>query len=191
MELDLQIGELDLNDIGEWPILAKLGVVVGLMVLVIGGVFYFDTQPQLQSWSSSFAEQATELKKFEEAQKTAAQLEQYKQQLEEMKNQFKDMRKRLPSKTEIAPLLVSVSKEGLNAGLEFELFKPQAEVPKKDFYEKSIDIKVIGTFHQFGVFVSQLAALQRIVTIHNVTITPRDKKLEMSAIIKTYRYSEK
>jgi type IV pilus assembly protein PilO len=102
------------------------------------------------------------------------------------------MLRQLPNKTEVADLLVDVSQTGLASGLEFELFKPQAEVPREFYAELPISIKVTGDYHEFGDFVSGVAALPRIVTLHNVGISRKDKSgnLVMNLTAKTYRYLE-
>jgi type IV pilus assembly protein PilO len=110
-----------------------------------------------------------------------------------MEESFGAMLRQLPNRTEVADLLVDVSQTGLAAGLEFELFQPQAEVPKDFYAELPIKIRVVGTYHEFGEFVSGLAALPRIVTIHDVQISPRQSKsksgeLVLEAMARTYRY---
>jgi len=136
---------------------------------------------------------------FEGKQKKAANLDAYKQQLAEMQESFGAMLRQLPDKTEVAALLVDVSQTGLAAGLEFELFKPTGEVPKDFYAELPIQIQVVGGYHEFGNFISGLAALPRIVTIHNISIAPRSKRgggvssenpLTLKATAKTYRYLE-
>ena len=99
------------------------------------------------------------------------------------------MLRQLPNRTEVADLLVDVSQTGLAAGLEFELFQPQPEVPKDFYAELPIKIRVVGKYHEFGEFVSGLAALPRIVTVHNVGIRPREGgNLVLEATARTYRY---
>ena len=101
------------------------------------------------------------------------------------------MLRQLPNRTEVADLLVDVSQTGLAAGLEFELFKPQGEVPKDFYAELPIKLRVVGNYHEFGEFVSGLAALPRIVTVHDVKIKPRGRgssQLLLEATAKTYRY---
>jgi type IV pilus assembly protein PilO len=128
---------------------------------------------------------------FESKQAKAVNLEKYKKQLEEMKQSFGAMLRQLPNKTEVADLLVDVSQTGLASGLEFELFDPQEEVPREFYAELPIQIRVFGNYHELGEFISGLAALPRIVTIHDVTMEPRkDGELVMSATAKTYRYLE-
>ena len=111
-------------------------------------------------------------------------------QLEEMRESFGAMLRQLPNKTEVADLLVDVSQTGLASGLEFVLFQPQAENPREFYAELPITISVIGDYHEFGNFVSGVAALPRIVTLHNVTINGAGKQLTMNLTAKTYRYLE-
>jgi type IV pilus assembly protein PilO len=111
--------------------------------------------------------------------------------MEEMKISFGAMLRQLPSKTEVANLLADVSQTGMSSGLEFELFKPGSEVPADFYAELPIQIRVIGDYHQFGEFVSKVAALPRIVTLHDFSIQGKDKeegKLAMDITAKTYRY---
>lgn len=192
--MDLQqLNDLDFSNIGDWPGAIKIVVVVLLCALVIGGWFYFDTQEQLERLEAAERKEQSLRNTFESKQKKAASLDAYKQQLAEMRESFGAMLRQLPDKTEVAALLVDVSQTGLGAGLEFELFKPAGEVPRDFYAELPISIKVVGDYHEFGNFISGLAALPRIVTIHNVNITPRDKArkgspLLLQATAKTYRY---
>jgi type IV pilus assembly protein PilO len=111
-----------------------------------------------------------------------------------MRESFGAMLRQLPNKTEVADLLVDVSQTGLAAGLEFELFNPQNEIPKDFYAELPIQIRVIGNYHEFGDFVSGVAALPRIVTVSDITISPKAKAdgdlLAMNLTAKTYRYME-
>ena len=130
---------------------------------------------------------------FERKQAKAVNLEKYKKQLEEMKQSFGAMLKQLPHKTEVADLLVDVSQTGLAAGLEFELFDPQSENRREFYAELPIKLKVRGDYHEMGEFISGLAALPRIVTIHNVVVAKgkgqnKEDPLVMEATAKTYRY---
>ncbi len=191
--MDLQqLNDLDFSNLGDWPIVVKLVAVLLACSLVVGGWYYFDTQPQLEQLAKAEKNETKLRKTFEKKQKKAANLEAYKQQLAEMRESFGAMLRQLPDKTEVAALLVDVSQTGLAAGLEFELFKPVKE-RRRDFYaELPIQLKVIGNYHEFGDFISGLAALPRIVTIHNVQIKTRKgggaKSLQLTATAKTYRY---
>ncbi len=192
-----QLNNLELNNIGEWPMPIKAIVVVLACVGVGFAWYYFDTKEQLANLSR---EEATELDlraTFEARQQKAANIDAYRQQLEEMKETFGAMLRQLPDRTEVAALLVDVSQTGLAAGLRFELFQPRGEVLKEFYAELPISIRVTGEYHEFGRFISGLAALPRIVTIHDVNIGHSKKggkgagganKLALSATVKTYRY---
>lgn len=130
---------------------------------------------------------------FEQKQKKAANFDAYKAQLAEIERSFGTMLRQLPGRTEIPNLLVDISQTGLAAGLQEELFQPSDEI-QKDFYaEKPIRIRLKGSYHEFGKFVSDIAALPRIVTLHNVEIEPENAsgpadELVMNVTAKTYRY---
>jgi len=186
-----ELNELDLSNIGDWPAAIKLILIVILCGLVITAWYFLDTEDQyLELQRVENTEQ--ELRQdFEVKQAKAANLEAYRAQLAEMKESFGAMLRQLPNRTQVADLLVDVSQTGLAAGLEFELFQPQPEVPKDFYAELPIKIRVIGTYHEFGEFVSGLAALPRIVTVHDVSMKPRSKdsgQLVMEATARTYRY---
>jgi len=186
---------LNINNIGSWPSSIKIVTIVFLCGIVAGLVYYFDTQGQLDEL---YGNQAKELELkgiFETKQKKAANLDEYRQQLEEIEKSFGDLLRQLPDKTQVPDLLVDVSQTGLASGLEFELFKPGNEIHKEFYAELPIEIRVLGSYMEFGSFISGLAALPRIVTIHNIKILPRrdasgvkNKPLVMEALVKTYRY---
>ncbi|KRT54094.1 type IV pilus inner membrane component PilO [endosymbiont of Ridgeia piscesae] len=191
-----ELNELDFNNIGQWPMVVKLILVLIVCVLVGAVGYYVDTEKQLKKLKQVEQKELKLRDEFVEKQSKAANLDAYKKQLEEMKQSFGAMLRQLPNKTEVADLLVDVSQTGLAAGLEFELFKPQGEVPREFYAELPIKIKVNGYYHEFGDFISGLAALPRIVTIHNVNISHRkrrtagadDGRLILEATAKTYRY---
>lgn len=189
----MDINELDLTNVARWPAAAKAVIILLLMGCVIFLGYWFHTKDQLVSLEE-IEQKEQELKTvFEKKAKLAVNLEAYEKQLEEMRESFGAMLRQLPNKTEVADLLVDVSQTGLASGLEFELFKPQVEVPREFYAELPISIKVTGDYHEFGDFVSGVAALPRIVTLHNVNISRRDAKsgdLVMNLTAKTYRYLE-
>ena len=196
-ELKLQLQNLDPKDVGNWPIVIKGGAIAILCAIVLAAGFWFDTRNQLGVLEQAQKKENTLKADFVEKQHKAANLAIYKQQMEEMKRSFGTMLRQLPSKTEIAELLVDISQTGLNNGLEFELFKPEAEVPEDFYAVLPIKIKVTGDYHEFGKFVSDVAVLPRIVTLHDINITPsKDDKtndgnhLVMEVTAKTYRYLE-
>ena len=193
------LNNLELSDIGDWPIAAKAIATFLLCILLGVAWYYLDTEDQLLALEKVEKQELALKKQFEDKQRKAANLEAYKKQLKEMRQSFNAMLQQLPNRSEVADLLVDVSQTGLAAGLEFELFDPAGEVAKEFYAELPINIRVIGNYHEFGEFISGLAALPRIVTIHNVSIMPRGKgkkgkrvspnsKLVLNAIAKTYRY---
>ena len=186
-----ELNELDFNNIGNWPVPAKAFIVLLLCVGVAVGWYYFNTEEQLLDLETAEKKEQTLRSEFESKQAKAVNLEKYKKQLEEMRQSFGAMLRQLPNRTEVADLLVDVSQTGLASGLEFELFDPQDEVPREFYAELPIKLQVFGDYHELGSFISGLAALPRIVTIHDVTVSPRSGNLlVMSATAKTYRYLE-
>ena len=189
MELS-SINDIDFSESGEWPLAGKIFFIVLLCALIWGGGYYFvlkDKQEQLKT----LQQKEVQLKKtFEIKQAKAANLDAYKKQMKEMRVSFASMLKQLPKKSEVADLLVDISRTGLVNGLEFELFKPEAEHPVDFYAELPIKMRVTGTYHQFGEFVSGIAALPRIVTLHDFSMGPMNKsgKMTMDITAKTYRY---
>jgi type IV pilus assembly protein PilO len=200
-----QLQQLDFKDIGRWPLLFRaLGVLVVFVVVTVLLVWYFvwganGNRPELLKARD---EQVTLWNTFDEKQRKAANLEAYRQQLAEIERTFGAMLRQLPGRTEVPSLLVDISQTGLAAGLQERLFQPGAE-SKKDFYaELPIKIQLTGGYHEFGMFVSGIAALPRIVTLHDIEITrsgarsggsrrgapaPTDQ-LTLNLTAKTYRY---
>lgn len=197
LAIEFNINDLDPNDIGGWPLPIRIIVILIMLVLMGGALYYFDTEEQLLRIDNAQKKEATLRRSIEEKQSKAANLDAYKQQLQEMKETFGVMLRQLPNESQVADLLVDVSQTGLASGLEFELFQPQSEIQREFYAELPIQITVNGTYMEFGTFVSGLAALPRIVTIHDIQLIPvgDDKnkkgdyrKLKMSAVAKTYRY---
>jgi type IV pilus assembly protein PilO len=188
--MNLELDQLDLADVARWPAAARAVVILFLMGGVIFLGYWFHTKDQLLELET-VERQETDLRViFEKKAQQAANLEAYEKQLEEMRESFGAMLRQLPNKTEVADLLVDVSQTGLASGLEFELFKPQQENPREFYAELPISIRVIGEYHEFGNFVSGVAALPRIVTLHNVNISRAGNLLAMDLTAKTYRYLE-
>ena len=189
--MNLELDQLDLADVARWPAAARAVVILFMMAAVIFLGYWFHTKDQLLELDK-VEQQELDLKViFEKKAQQAANLEAYEKQLEEMRESFGAMLRQLPNKTEVADLLVDVSQTGLASGLEFELFQPQAENPREFYAELPIRIRVIGEYHEFGNFVSGVAALPRIVTLHNVNISRAgNNMLSMDLTAKTYRYLE-
>jgi type IV pilus assembly protein PilO len=185
-----QFKGLDPNDPGSWPVLVKAVAVIALCLAVLFAGYWFDTQHQWDDLEKVRKHEGELKQTFKNKQMKAINLDAYKKQMAEMERSFGAMLRQLPSKTEVAELLVDVSQAGLGNGLEFDLFKPRAEKPAEFYAELPIDVQVTGTYHEFGKFVSDVAALPRIVTLHDINITAKGDKLTMSTIAKTYRYLE-
>jgi len=182
----------DFNAAGSWPLPIKIATFVLVSILVGAAGIYYITLDQLNELEQ-FEKNETELKtSFENKQKKAINLSDYREQLTQIEASLGEMIKQMPTQAEVANLLIDISQTGLASGLEFRLFKPAATI-RKDFYsELPINIRVIGRYEEIGLFVSGLASLPRIVTVHNVNISPVGKTtdksslLTMNAIIKTY-----
>jgi type IV pilus assembly protein PilO len=193
MNLMEELRSLDPRDPGRWPVAIRAGA-VGLcfviLTLVLSYVFVWDDQrPELQRREDT---EQTLRAEFKEKHSKAVNLDLYKQQLKDIERSFGALLRQLPGKTEVPNLLVDISQAGLSAGLEEKLFQPQPE-QKKDFYaELPIKISLTGSYHQFGEFVSGIAALPRIVTLHDIDIKSANKdaydQLTLELTAKTYRY---
>jgi type IV pilus assembly protein PilO len=185
---------LDINDIGRWPLpIQAFFMVLFFFIATAGAFWFFIWQNQMPRLEKVQAEEKELRVTFEAKQKKAANFSAYKGQLAEIERSFGTMLRQLPGKTEIPNLLVDISQSGLGAGLQEELFQPTEEA-RKDFYaEKPIKIRLSGSYHEFGQFVSEIAALPRIVTLHDIEITPKSKdstfdELILNVTAKTYRY---
>ncbi|MCS3904139.1 type IV pilus assembly protein PilO [Methylohalomonas lacus] len=190
MNLD-EYKNLDINNIGGWPWPAKVVVILVVCAVIGYATYHYDISEQQEELAAAEAREQELRQTFETKQKKAANLDALKQQMTEMEESFGDMLRQLPNQTEVAGLLVDISQTGLAAGLEFELFKPGDEIPSEFYAELPIEIRVVGDYHQFGEFVSGIAALPRIVTTHNVAISRgNDDELTMNAVAKTYRALE-
>ena len=193
MNLIEELQSLDANDVGRWPLPFRVAVIVLVFIVVTGvGTWFFivkDKHPQLEREQAEEQELRTT---FESKQRKAANYDAYKAQLAQIEQSFGTMLRQLPGETEIPSLIVDISQTGLAAGLQEKLFVPQAEVPRDFYAEKPIKIRLAGGYHEIGNFVSGIAALPRIVTLHNITITPEDRdnydSLSMEVTAKTYRY---
>ncbi|MFZ1098507.1 MAG: type 4a pilus biogenesis protein PilO [Steroidobacteraceae bacterium] len=193
MNLWEEIQALDPRDPGRWPLPIRAGAVgLAFVVLTAALVYFFvwsEQRPELQQHQ---AEEDTLRQEFKDKHSKAVNLEVYKQQLKDIERSFGALLRQLPGKTEVPSLLVDISQTGLAAGLQEKLFQPEAE-ERKDFYaEKPIKIRLTGSYHQFGEFVSGIAALPRIVTLDDINIKPDGKdsydELSMELTAKTYRY---
>lgn len=178
----------DFNAAGTWPRPIKIITVLIICSFVAGAWIYYDTLDQLTELEG-FEKKEQELRLiFENKQKKAVNLQDYRDQLQQIETSLGEMLRQMPTKAKVASLLVDISQTGLASGLEFRLFKPAGEIRKEFYSELPINIQVIGKFEELGLFVSGLASLPRIVTVHNVNIMPiKDSDvMQMNATIKTY-----
>jgi type IV pilus assembly protein PilO len=195
MNLLDELRSLDPRDPGRWPMAFRAGAVgLAFLVLALALSYYFvwtDQRPELQRRQ---AEELSLRQEFHDKHAKAVNLEVYKGQLKDIERSFGALLRQLPGKTEVPSLLVDISQTGLAAGLQEKLFQPEPE-HKQDFYaELPIKIRLTGSYHQFGEFVSGIAALPRIVTLHDIDIKSDTKdaydQLSLELTAKTYRYMD-
>ena len=190
----------DFKRIGTAPIALRGALVIVGCAAVIGAITHFMTKPQFAKLEVAERKEVQLRKTFDTEQSKAANRTAYVEQLEEMKKTFNVMLRQLPNKTDIESLLVDLSQTSVASGLEVQFFKPEQEVLREFYAEYPIKVSVTGEYHQFGQFVSGLAALPRIVTLNNIDITELDPRaqsqvsngarLKMDLTATTYRYLE-
>jgi type IV pilus assembly protein PilO len=183
---------LNPKDVGTWPIVPRVAVLLVLVVVILLAGWWFLWNEQLDALA---ARQQEELKLRDEfvAKKTqAVNLDLYTQQLTEIDRSFGALLKQLPNKSEVESLLVEINQSGMGRGLQFELFKPGQEIVKDFYAELPINVRLTGSYHDFGAFAGDIARLSRIVTLNNISITTnpqaKDGGLVMDAVTKTFRY---
>lgn len=194
MNMNINLSDLDLNSFGTWPMPVKFISSGILFVLIMFLGYWTITKKQIALWDATQREEMDLRTKFEEKQSKAANLDAYKEQMATMKASFGALLRQLPEKTEVPGLIEDISHQGLATGLEFRTIRllPENQI---DFYvELPIEISVVGNYHQFGEFVSNIAALPRIVTLHDFVIKPikvdaSGDNLVMNITAKTYRYT--
>lgn len=195
---NFDIQDLDVNNMGSWPQPVKM-IVLGLIVAIVLGLGWWQfISGELDSLETAQSKEQNLKQEFSTKQAKAANLDAYKNQLKEMQDSFGAMLRQLPGKTEVDSLLVDISQTALAAGLQQQLFKPEGEQPKEFYAELPIKMRYTGSFHEFGAFASGVAALPRIVTLHDIHIAPVDQSknkdgdvkgpLVMEVTAKTYRY---
>ena len=194
-ELVDNLQNLDFENVGSWPAPVKVATGVLLLVLVIVGGYFFTIKPANAQLQRLQSEQADLMKDYEDKSYKAKNLDEYKKQLKEMEKSFGSLLQQLPKDTEVPGLLEDITHTGLGSGLEFKEISLGKEAEKEFYAELPINIRVRGDYHGFGSFVSGVAALPRIVTLHDFEIKPADDKarpgglLEMTVTAKTYRYA--
>lgn len=193
MNIIEELQSLDTSDPGRWPLLFRLvSVVVVFVAVSIFGVYMFVVKSELPVLERSELEEQELRATFEERQTKTANFDAYRAQLAEIERSFGTMLRQLPGQTEVPNLLVDISQTGLGAGLEEKLFQPMGEIRREFYAELPIKIRLTGSYHELGDFVSGIAALPRIVTLHDIAIrpvTPDDfDELTLDVTAKTYRY---
>jgi type IV pilus assembly protein PilO len=173
---------------GSWPWVAKLLACVAICLAVLIGGFIFDWQNQLGTLSNAKQEENKLKEAFLVKKKQAINLDIIKKQLIETQQSFGALLKQLPNKSEMDALLTDINQAGLGRGLQFDLFRPGAEVVTGVFAEQPITIKVTGNYDDLGRFSSDVSQLPRIVALNDITVTPAGGQLVMDATAKTYRY---
>ena len=199
----MALKDLSLSNTAVWPQQYKIVFCAVIAAFIIGLVWYFFITGQRDELARLENEETSLRSDFETKQGRASNLEPLKQQLSQMEEQLKQMLRQLPSKTEMPDLIVDISQTALATGITNELFQPGPEIPKEFYAEKPIALRMVGTYHQFGGFVSGVATLPRVVimTMHDIQLQPRNKDrnnkaipitpnspLELAGTVKTYRY---
>src|SRR4051812_14009155 len=190
MTLD-DLRRLDPKNIGSWPALPKLGILLLAFVACIAASYFLDWQGQLESIDAATKKEQTLRTTFIDKKKQAIDLDAYRKQLADIEKSFGTLLKQLPSKSEMEALLTDINQAGLGRGLQFDLFKPAASETLSEFYaELPITIRVTGSYHDMGAFASDISKLSRIVLLNDVQLSPnaKDSGLAMDVIAKTYRY---
>ncbi len=193
MNIIEELQTLDTSDPGRWPLLIRLvSVVVVFCAVAALGVYMFVIKAEIPSLERVELEEQELRATFEERQTKTANFDAYRAQLAEIERSFGTMLRQLPGRTEVPNLLVDISQTGLGAGLEEKLFQPMGEIRREFYAELPIKIRLTGSYHELGDFVSGIAALPRIVTLHDIAIRPLAPEsyddLTLDVTAKTYRY---
>lgn len=187
MTLD-ELRNLNPKDIGNWPFMAKAGLLAALLLIIIVAAFFVDWNDKWDSVTQAKAEEETLSQTFLTKKEQAINLEGYKKQMSDTEGTLTALLKQLPNKSEMDALLIDVNQAGLGRGLQFELFKPGQE-NSSDFYaELPVSVKVSGNYHDIGAFASDIAKLPRIVLLSDLNIQTGKDTLTLEGVAKTYRY---
>ena len=190
----VNLSDLDINNVGSWPAAIKTIAGVLLLVLLLGLGYQFHISDMGDQLDASRAQEQALREQYSNKAFQAANLDTYIEQMKEMETSFGAMLRQLPSVTEVPGLLEDITRTGLGSGLEFEEIKLLPEVPQQFYIETPIQITVTGNYHDLATFVSGVASLPRIVTLHDFEIKPAEEnlttKLRMSILAKTYRYND-
>lgn len=185
-----ELRRLDFKDMGNWPVLPKLGALAALLVVILAGGYLFDWQEQAELLESESLKEQQLRQAFLDRKTQAVNLDLHRKQLEDIEQSFGAMLKQLPNKAEMEALLTDINQAGLGRGLQFDLFRPAPQETLSEFYaELPITIRVTGSYHDIGSFASDVSQLSRIVTLNDIALsTERDGSIALDATAKTYRY---
>lgn len=184
-----EINKLDLKTLADWPLPSKLGALGVLVVMIVVAGWWFDWRGGMNELEAAKQKEGELRSAFTTKKIQAINLEAYKKQLADIDQAFGALLKQLPNKQEMDALITDVNQAGLGRGLQFELFKPEAESIAEFYAETPIKVKVTGGYHDIAAFVSDISKLSRIVTLQDISMEPaKDGVLNMDATVKTYRY---
>lgn len=192
---------MNFEDAGSWPLQKKIAIFAVIVISILAMFYLLSIKDKMETLESLQDQETTLRTEFEAKQREAANLDALKEQLEQMQVLLQKMLKQLPSKTEMPDLIVDISQAALGTGIDNQLFQPKEEVKKEFYAETPIELRMVGNFHQFGKFVSDVASLRRVVilTMHDMSLKPVDREknsslapgaLMMKGTIKTYRYMD-
>ena len=191
-----QFNTLDPNNYGSWPLSVKITCWIFIAALAFAVIYFVMIRSTIESISQARTQEQNLLNEFREKESKLRNLQQYQIQLQEMEARFNQQLEQLPKETEIPGLVEDINLSGVNSGLKFKNIRLEPEIKQEFFIEQPIAIEATGDYHAFGSFVSSIAGLSRIVTLHDFTITGtenKEKKSEIPVIdyvvkAKTYRY---
>ncbi len=193
------LNDLDFNNLGTWPLPAKIGAVIVIIVAVSFAGWYFHISNLLDELESKQRQETSLRSEFQQKQRVVANIDAYRERLAQLEAMLDDLIQQLPTGTEMPDLLEEVSNLGRLNGLVFQLFRPESERRQEFFAAVPISIRATGTYHQFGQFISSIAGMERIVTLENAELSPvggdgqfnaGPRTLNISATLQTYRYLE-
>ncbi|MEM1110769.1 MAG: type 4a pilus biogenesis protein PilO [Pseudomonadota bacterium] len=190
---EFDLNDLDLDSVGSWPTPIKVIIWIALLVGVLAAGYYYDIKGLQEQLAREEAKEVELKKDFEKKAFQAANLDAYRRQMAEMEESFGALVSQLPSDTEVPGLLEDITNKGLLNGLEIGSIDLKDEITREFYIELPIAITAQGSYHDLGAFISGMAGLPRIVTLHDFNIrapAPGDSKLGMSIVAKTYRYKD-
>lgn len=190
---DFDVSDLDFDNVGSWPMAVKVIIWVVLLIALLVGGYYYHIEGLQETLAKAEARETKLKKEFEDKAFKAANLDAYRQQMVEMEESFGALVSQLPSDTEVPGLLEDITNKGLLNGLEIKSINLNKEKAREFYVELPMSISATGSYHDLGAFISGMASLPRIVTLHDFKISMKNKnanRLEMDIIAKTYRYKD-